>query len=132
VRPEGAGINQTRFDDFERQEWQWFKPDAGDPNYIFAGNLLRLKLTRPNPSPLSIHYPGQRLNRDAFASSSIPEQGIYLSDRERQQRETDFASDVGILKETFPGGKETFPGGRPAKSGKHHKWDNCFISVRPD
>src|SRR5262245_31912306 len=29
------------------EAWQWFKPDAGDPDCVFSGNLLRLNLTRP-------------------------------------------------------------------------------------
>lgn len=38
--------------------------------------------------------------------------------------ETDLISDVEIL-------NQTFPGGRPAKSGKHHKWDRLFIRAKP-
>src|SRR4051812_19928622 len=26
---------------------------------------------------------------------------------------------------------QTFPGGRPAASGKHHRWDNLFVRVKP-
>jgi hypothetical protein len=38
--------------------------------------------------------------------------------------ETDLASDVQLL-------NQTFPGGRPTKSPKHHKWDKLFIRVKP-
>ena len=38
--------------------------------------------------------------------------------------ETDLASGVHLL-------TQTFPGGRPTKSGKHHKWDKLFIRVIP-
>ena len=37
---------------------------------------------------------------------------------------TDLVSDVEML-------PRTFPGGRPTKSGKHQKWDNLFIRVKP-
>jgi hypothetical protein len=38
--------------------------------------------------------------------------------------ETDLASDLELL-------NQTFAGGRPTKSGKHHKWDKLFIRVEP-
>jgi hypothetical protein len=38
--------------------------------------------------------------------------------------ETDLISDIQLL-------ERTFPGGRPTPSGKHHKWDELFIRVRP-
>jgi len=38
--------------------------------------------------------------------------------------ETDLISDVQLL-------DQRFPGGRPTPSGKHHKWDQLFIRVKP-
>jgi hypothetical protein len=36
----------------------------------------------------------------------------------------DSMSDIHLL-------DETFAGGRPAQVGKHHKWDNLFVRVKP-
>jgi hypothetical protein len=38
--------------------------------------------------------------------------------------ETDLVSDAQLL-------DQTFPGGRPSPSGKHHKWDQLFLRVKP-
>ena len=38
--------------------------------------------------------------------------------------ETAAISDVRVL-------DQTFPGGRPTPTGKHHKWDELFIRVKP-
>ena len=38
--------------------------------------------------------------------------------------ETDLISDAQML-------DQTFPGGRPTPSGKHHKWDELYLRVRP-
>jgi hypothetical protein len=38
--------------------------------------------------------------------------------------EVNLISDIGML-------NQTFPGGRPTPSGKHHQWDQLFIRVRP-
>jgi hypothetical protein len=38
--------------------------------------------------------------------------------------EQDLISDIQLL-------NRQFPGGRPAKSGKHHKWDRLFLRVKP-
>ena len=38
--------------------------------------------------------------------------------------ETDLISDAQLL-------DQTFPGGRPTPSGKHHKWDQLFLRVKP-
>ncbi len=37
---------------------------------------------------------------------------------------TDEIADLDLL-------DQTFPGGRPTASGKHLKWDNLFIRVKP-
>jgi len=38
--------------------------------------------------------------------------------------EIDQISDAQLL-------DQTFPGGRPTTAGKHHKWDNLFLRVKP-
>ena len=38
--------------------------------------------------------------------------------------ETDLVSDAQLL-------DQTFPGSRPSPSGKHHKWDQLFLRVKP-
>jgi hypothetical protein len=42
----------------------------------------------------------------------------------RRWMETDLISDAELL-------DQTFPGGRPARLGKHHKWDRLFLRVKP-
>jgi hypothetical protein len=38
--------------------------------------------------------------------------------------DVDLISDAKLL-------DQTFPGGRPIPSGKHHKWDQLFLRVKP-
>ena len=42
----------------------------------------------------------------------------------RRWMETELISAAELL-------DQTFPGGRPTASGKHHKWDELFLRVKP-
>jgi hypothetical protein len=74
------------------EAWQWFKPDTGEPGYAFAGNLLRLNLTRPGKtldwtielaSPILLGLPDNAVGAGAQGQLGMGAGYYVANDRKR-------------------------------------------------
>ena len=91
------------------------KPKVGQ---LYPGNSILLSSSIVEPHDYGIHKGLIKLFGYQVGGSSSQKLPNW------RWAEQDLISDIELQ-------DRTFPGGRPTKSGKHHKWDQLFLRVKP-